>query len=543
MATHSETDPQRSSVAIKAISGPTPVDRVLEPGGRVLIGRSLGADICLVEPSVSREHARMAWRHEGADLTDLGSAGGTWVNGIQIPAGQTRQIGAGDLITIGPWTLRLLVAGSPATAVPTIDDTASREVKIERISRPAHATLAEQRLQLLIECIAGFNTADDTAALARSAVHAALNGTPYRRAAVLRSAAGPEQMQVLATLQRDDGPDAGGYSRSLVREALGGHTAALSTKTPTQHSIIEMGISSALCVPIRVGPEVEAVLYLDSRRGERTLDPSAAGYCEAVARACGLAMASLRRAELERHAHAAAQEMGAARAVQRLLIAPEAGRHGDIEFAARVRPGLAVAGDLFDVLPLSGGRVAAVIGDVSGHGLGPGIVMAMTQSHLHAQLMLRDDPGDVLDAVNRFVCSHVEAGRFVSLWIGIIHPDGMVDVVDAGHGHAAIVRRGSVDWPTIAGGVPLGVDPESRYRSERLSLGRGERLVLFSDGIIEQRSASGDEFGRERLAGELLKSQSCDGDVSGVFAAMERFGEGLAASDDATLASLSVRNR
>jgi sigma-B regulation protein RsbU (phosphoserine phosphatase) len=312
---------------------------------------------------------------------------------------------------------------------------------------------------------------------------------------------------------------------------------------------MDMGIQAALCVPVRLAGEVDAVLYLDSRRGERTADAAGTGYCEAVARACGWALANLRRADLDRRQAAQEREMTLAREAQRVLLAPESGECGPIRFAGRVRPGLSVAGDLFDVMPLPGGRAAVCIGDVSGHGLGPGIVMAMTQANLHAHLALSGDPARALSEVNRFVCGRVEAGRFISLWLGVIGADGTVAYVDAGHGHVRIVRaplsvepngRDRIEVPPARGDIPLGIDPDRRYTAEHLHLGPRDRLVLYSDGIVEQRDSFGQEFGIARLEAAVQASDGPGADVQAVFEALDRFTRGAAPTDDATAASIAL---
>jgi len=534
------------SMTLRAIAGPTAVDRQLNDGGRLSIGRSVGCDLCLADGSVSREHATISWADGAGTVMDLRSVGGTMVNGVRIVPGQPVAIGIGDLIAIGPWILCVRLSSEHPSPVPTLDDTASRDLAIERIDRPAELAGAEQRLQLLIDCIAGFNSACDEQSLAAAAVHAALKGTSFRRAALLRGVSGgeSESIEVLASLRRDPGSiDGFIFSRSLVREAMQGHTVALSSRRADvdERSIADIGIQTALCLPIHLAGAVTAVLYLDSRRGERAADPANTSYCEAVARACGLALANLKRDELERRQRVMAQELAAAREAQRMLVASDIGVCGSIRFAAKMRPGLVVAGDLYDVIPLEDGRTGVVIGDVSGRGLGSGIVMAMTQAHLHSGVEMLGDPALALTKVNRFICDRLEGGRFVSIWIGLIAPDGEVLYVDAGHGHARMIgAQGECKQLKSGGDIPLGIDPFRIYSPERCMLRAGERLVLYSDGILEQRSMSGAEFGIERLEAALRQSSNEADDAITVFAALEAFEEGAAPTDDATVVSIAL---
>src|SRR5262249_4009123 len=201
------------------------------------------------------------------------------------------------------------------------------------------------------------------------------------------------------------------------------------------YSIAELGIHSALCAPVPIGDDVIAYVYLDARGSESSVRADAAGFCEAIARAYGLALANLKRTELERRQVQLAAELAAAREVQSTMLPPKEADLGVIRYGVEVRPGLFVAGDLFDVIGLPGGRVAVCLGDVAGHGVGSALLMAMTQSHLHAELRRSEDPAEALSGVNRYLCERVGGGWFVSLWVGIFGPGGSLHCVDAGHGH------------------------------------------------------------------------------------------------------------
>lgn len=546
------------SVTLRTISGPSSMDRELPADGRITIGRAANCDLCLLDGTVSREHAALSWTGERGILVDLRSSRGTFLNGVRLEPQAPTPMGVGDLLTVGPWTFRVHRAGDRTSSLHTIDDTAASGVTVARLpSTLAPADPQEQRLQLLIDCIANLNAAADEASLARAAVAAALKGTGFRRAAMLRVDAA-DTIEVLASLRRDTrSDDPFVFSRSLVREAARGHVVALSSpdlaalEKADGRSVADLGIQTALCLPVHLGGAVAAVLYLDSRRGERASDPANTAYCEAVARACGMAMANFKRAELERRQALLNQELAAAREAQRVLVPPDTGVLGPVRYAVRMWPGLFVAGDLFDVFALDGGRVGVFIGDVSGHGLGPALIMAMTQSQVHARLSVHGDPSRAMEEVNRYVAAHVSDGRFVSLWLGVISPDGDVRYVDAGHGHWRVLRSsGAVDPPPLDGAIPIGIDPMRTFAARSLRLRQGDQLLLFSDGIVEQRGVPGgpatggagaeeEEFGIERVLAAAKGLPSHD-TVAAIAALLEVFTGGRALSDDATVAVVTI---
>jgi serine phosphatase RsbU (regulator of sigma subunit) len=207
-------------------------------------------------------------------------------------------------------------------------------------------------------------------------------------------------------------------------------------------------------------------------------------------------------------------------------------------------PGQFVAGDLFDVMDLPGGATGFLIGDVTGHGAGSGMMMAMTQSHLAALLRHTGDVVASVRGANEYLAARAQGGKFATLWLGLLEPGGLLRYVDAGHG-LWMVRRadGRVEQPRSRGSVPLGIDADSPFEEERLALGAGDRVVLFSDGVTEQRDGTGDQFGVERLAAAIREGADPEADVTTTFERLLAFAAGTMLDDDATVASCLVRSR
>ncbi|MEO8012154.1 MAG: PP2C family protein-serine/threonine phosphatase, partial [Dokdonella sp.] len=216
------------------------------------------------------------------------------------------------------------------------------------------------------------------------------------------------------------------------------------------------------------------------------------------------------------------------------------GRFGALEYALRLHPGRVVAGDIVDVFALAHGRIAAVLGDVSGAGLGAGLVMASVQSFLRAGLAHDEDPARVIRQLNAHLCSQASGGRFVTLWLGVFDADGSrCRFVDAGHGHAVLVRAGVVNSLVIAGGIPLGIDVATQFEAEQLRLDYGDTLLLYSDGIVEQRSRDGSAFGHVGLYAALIPAVTPEQAVNASWDALRLHAQGAAPDDDATLLALA----
>jgi serine phosphatase RsbU (regulator of sigma subunit) len=233
----------------------------------------------------------------------------------------------------------------------------------------------------------------------------------------------------------------------------------------------------------------------------------------------------------------------AAREAQQLIVPSRSGVHAGVAYSARTHPGMVVAGDMFDVVPLPDGRVAVVIGDVTGAGVGAGILMVAGQANLHAALTRTGDPSEALEAVNDYIASRSAMNRFISMWVGVFDRVGRtVTYSDAGHGHWLVVRAdGHAAEPGATGGIPVGIDADARYRSHSMPFHGGERIVLFSDGVVEQRSPNGEPFGVDRVREGVEQCRSASEDVERIFARLVSFAGTEALDDDTTMASVEWR--
>ena len=197
---------------------------------------------------------------------------------------------------------------------------------------------------------------------------------------------------------------------------------------------------------------------------------------------------------------------------------------------------MSVGGDYFDVFPLSDGRTAFLIADVSGKGLGAAILTTMLQGALSG-MTLGIDPARVFNHVNRFLCDHSEVGRYATMFFGILDQEGHLEFINAGHPSPFLIRRGTAEEAFTEGSYPVGLVPEAEYTAVCLKLEPGDTLVLFSDGVTEAMDPDEEMFGIERLK-ELLTGQlECPLEQlqKCVLEAVENFSRGAHQADDLTL--------
>lgn len=551
------------TIRLEPVGGP-PADRIIASSDRVtVIGRQSGCDAVLPDQSVSRRHASIAYMGGSWILTDMGSKHGSYLNGVHVPPGESAPLNDADVIRLGPFSFRI---GGPNTAARMLTTQADAEVVSTRIHRVPQAELmlrAQHRLELLIDCAASITAATSEQQLAATVLDALMAGTGFARAAFVRRATafdalGASQVELVASRgQSPAGESSFTFSRSLIEAASAGQVVRLDEDSGVQdygQSVMSLGIQAAICAPVMVDSAAVAFLYLDARRSEQRAPGSgivqadAPAFCQAIARICGLALANLKRLELAGRQKQMEADLNAARSAQRLIMPKPTGNLSSLQYALRSRPGRFVAGDLVDIFPLQDGRVAILLGDVSGKGVGPALLMATAQAHLNASLRMNPDPARAASEVNQHVAAHSHEGQFISLWVGVIDPAaGQLTFVDAGHGHWLVKFPDQPASRVFAkGGIPLGVDATFDYAAEEIPFPKGSRLILYSDGLAEQQNSAGDEFGLERIVAALANSTGPDRDVAALFDALLNFAvppeaatypDHIALADDVTIVS------
>jgi phosphoserine phosphatase RsbU/P len=526
------------------VGPPMPAIAVLS-GAVALLGRSATCSVQLADNAVSRRHASLQHGPDGWTVADLESTHGTFVNGARVSPGAPAPIRDGDVVSIGPWKFGVREgAQSPQGArslMATTDDRAVAAARLQRISDDEVASLAQQRLGLIMDCAAAIHSATEESALADGVLDAALAGTGYTRAALIRKPEGGDKVEVLG----QKGGIAGAsfpLSRSLINAAAGGQAVRLLDQPDLRHaqSIAGFGIEAAMCVPVEVNKAVGGYLYLDAGVNGPRIQPDAAAFCTAVARMCGMAMGNLERRKLERLQAQLMLDLQAARETQQRIMPPGQGSVGPITYAMKSAPGRMVAGDLFDVVSLGPGRAAVFLGDVSGKGIGAAMLMATAQTELRAALREHNEVAKAVTAVNRYLVAHSAPHEFVTLWAGVFDAgEGVLRWVDAGHGywlHAGADDR--LVRPERDAGLIMGIDADHQYHAHELLLRPGHRVVIFSDGVVEQPARSGDRFEMDRTIAALGGNESLEADVDALFGAVVRFAGTEALADDVTIAAV-----
>ncbi len=283
------------------------------------------------------------------------------------------------------------------------------------------------------------------------------------------------------------------------------------------------------------------VLYLDSRRPAAfsKLDRQ---ILDALAADAASILDNARLVESERERQRLEEQINIARTIQQGLLPRDFSEFPHLAVNGYNLPCLSVGGDYFDVFPISEGRTAFLIADVSGKGLGAALLTTMLQGALSA-MTLGTDPARVFNHVNRFLCGHAEVGRYATMFFGILDDDGHLEFINAGHPSPFLIRNGIAEEAFTEGSYPVGLVPEAEYTAACLKLEPGDTLVLFSDGVTEAMDPDDQLYGVPRLKQLLTGLPECPLEEiqKCVLESVENFARGAHQADDLTL--LVVRYR
>ena len=240
-------------------------------------------------------------------------------------------------------------------------------------------------------------------------------------------------------------------------------------------------------------------------------------------------------------------EIDAANRIQAALLPST---HPDVRgasLASHYRAATEIGGDYFDFLPLDAGRLGLAFGDVAGHGLTSGIVMAMTKAALLVQVRHDASPARVLEVLNDIVMKTAPKRMLMTFFYGILDSGtSTLRFASAGHLDPYVFRARERKLELLSSwGFPLGVKRREPFREFAVRFEPGDRLVLYSDGLIEALNDDGEPFGFERFEGVILSRGEKGADVlkQALLESVKSFTRNRPPEDDQTLVVVSFEDR
>lgn len=543
--------------------------------GETVIGRGKDADITLDDSRVSRRHAVLRFEGGACVLHDLGSANGTRLN--DRPVLEPAILRPGDRVQVGRTTmvfdpnrssvLRMDQEGGTLDADSDASSgTALRDLGSETNSDPVSSdTLASAdldseavRLRLIYSYADRLRRRNEVHAIVMDLLGIAGEILEPDRAAVFLTDPGGGGLRASGSMSWSGGksdatPVPIDVSSSVLNQCLDERVPVLvddshwDARFRDADSLHASEPSTILCYPLGTGDAVVGVLYADRVGPLRRFSPRMIRLMAGVAGQAAMAISSARRFELEIEHNRMSVQMRVARRIHDRLLA-EAATDSPVACIRRWnRASSRIGGDFF-VSHVDAQGTLAAIADGAGHGIGAALLMTTVRAYLIGTLAGPPLPlGDLVARLNRLTAADVEPESFVTMMAVRIAPDGRsMEIVGAGHEPPLVFRPRTGEFLDInVGGAALGLIPDARYdENARIATEPGDRVLLFTDGVIEQQDASKEIMGLRRLRAAFAGTASMEPDraLAVVVRHLDEWRGEEVQADDITLVVIEIRD-
>jgi sigma-B regulation protein RsbU (phosphoserine phosphatase) len=265
-------------------------------------------------------------------------------------------------------------------------------------------------------------------------------------------------------------------------------------------------IKTLLCVPLIVKSELRGVLTVYNKKDGQSFNTDDQRLLAIISAQSAQVVENARLIEEEKLYIKMQQEVGLAAKIQRdLLPRSNPGLQG-YDIFARTIAAQSIGGDYFDFIPMSDGRMALCLGDVSGKGLPASLLMANLQATLRGQTLVSQQPSQCLLRSNKLLFDSTSPEKFATLFYGLIDiQHHSIHYSNAGHDWPFLIREGNAIERLKTGGLMIGLIAQATYEDEEVPIQAGDLLVIQSDGVSEAMNSNHEQFGEERLQGLLLE--------------------------------------
>ncbi|MBX7222991.1 MAG: SpoIIE family protein phosphatase [Blastocatellia bacterium] len=528
------------------------------------IGRSVRADIAIPDSFASRLHVKL--RADGTTyvLEDLQSANGTYFNGMRVTAPIVLR--PGDVIRIGETDLEftndafhshgssstqtsVLIADSMPPTIPeaTIGMSAgmprTTDEILSRVSGPlppsgytapakqyvlpsgqgsiVSTTESKRKLLALVSKVGvALLSNSELDEVLCEVMNLVFESLPVERGFLMMCSgetAPNGAPKLVCKVARSGGKDIAGevlLSRNITEQVLGTRTAVLTANAQQdprfagQQSIVLSGMRSVMAVPLALGEQVYGLIYTDNPYDQR-FTPDDLEVLTTIASVAVIKIENARLLEERLEKQRLEEELAIAGRIQASMLPRHDPELPGFELAGLSRPAAGVSGDYYDYFRISDSKLAVVIGDVTGHGISSGLLMALAKGGLLNQVNVSSHVGDVMSAMNSLIFENGSRRDLMTLcYLSVNLHTGEVSLSNAGHPfpywyHASIKMVQGIE----IGAYPLGAKAIANYPTEMFQMEYGDVVVLYSDGIVELQNTRHEQLGYPRFE-DMIKALS-----------------------------------
>lgn len=260
-------------------------------------------------------------------------------------------------------------------------------------------------------------------------------------------------------------------------------------------------IRQIICVPLISNDSCLGVINLTNNRKGKEFTRDDLSLVTSIANLAAVSIEKFRLYQERVNQEKLNLEIEDAQKVQQLLLPRSLPTFPCFEFAAKYALANRVGGDYYDFIEIDDHRIAVVIADVSGHDIASALVMAMGRNLIRTFFDANESPARILARTSRVLRQDTQSSRYITMFLGILNNKDMtLTYSNAGHNYPLYLPAGASEYSSLSvGGFPLGLVDDYDYLEETISLKAGDLLVLYTDGLIEAQSPSGEMFELRRL--------------------------------------------
>lgn len=479
------------------------------------IGRSSSNDLTFNNLSLSRHHARVLQRDNLFFVEDTGSRNGTFLNGIRIR--QATPIKHEDVIQLGEITIRFLTKrtdqievrdtapalGMEATFMIDTDELNIRRYTEEAISGISPAGIGENLWPALNQAAATLIEHHPIERLVEVIMDIVFQAVAAERGAlIMLNPNNPQDLQIKVVRNAIEGQNLQ-ISRTIMEEVMRNQKAVLTldaqsdARFESAQSIQMQGIRSIICVPLWNEKKVIGLIYIDNLISRRTFTQSDLRLIALIANMAAVKIENAMLLEEQLEKKRMEEQLAVAAQIQRRLLPQENPQLPSYEVYGVNRSCYQIGGDYYDFLQRKNGKLAVVIADVSGKGVGAALLMAAFQASLRTLVRSDQDPATLISNLNTAMYENSPSNKYITVFYGELDPmEHTFEYVNAGHNPTLYLKGGSHTLLSACGPV-VGIVPGATYVSKKITLDPHDMLFLYTDGITECRDNEEEEFGEE----------------------------------------------
>ncbi len=529
------------------------------------LGRSAQNEVVIEDPSLSRHHARLDCQDGKVLIEDLGSLNGTMVNGERIKG--AHPLKSGDQLVLG--TVSLTVGDEPTSttmmSAVQIDKGAKEELssgtmvfRAAELRSGSYGTVhPENQAKRWLDALA--MVSDLTLELVQDVATELLLDHlmerlfqffgPDRSVVMLKDMTGELQPVVVRTNEFLQGKPIK-LSQTLVdaamdrREALLVNNAFDDPRTSAAASIVRSGMATIMVTPLEHEGQVIGLIYMDAKAYREPFTEDDLRLVTALAHIAAAKIRTARLVEEVQKKKAMDQELAMARQIQQKLLPEKDPIVPGWELYGSNEASRQVSGDLYGYWPRPDGKMYVAIADVSGKGMGPGLMMAAFTAYMNAWAEIMLPPSELATRISGALGLHTAKNRFITAIFLLLDPtSGKIQFTNAGHNPGLLLKADGREEELGSHGMPLAMLVGTPYGQDERTLAVGDVLALYTDGITEAQNPAGIDFDMVGIQNAVTTHKGKPLPLVGeeIHRALDRHTRGAPLADDRTL--VLVRRR